>query len=141
MQLLDHVSIGVPNLDSARRFYDAIMSTLGATKVYDRPERLVTANGAHRTIRHRPTSRCTWIRVTSARVAAIGVSKRHPGNRSMPSTRRDSRPEVDRMANLDYGRTIIPATTPRFSTIRRAIAWKRFVISSLDGMMDGKQAV
>ena len=40
MQLLDHVSIGVPNLDSARRFYDAIMSTLGAAKVYDRPDAL-----------------------------------------------------------------------------------------------------
>jgi catechol 2,3-dioxygenase-like lactoylglutathione lyase family enzyme len=37
MQLLDHVSIGVPDLDRARPFYDAIMSALGATKVYDRP--------------------------------------------------------------------------------------------------------
>ncbi|MBB1630383.1 VOC family protein [Cupriavidus sp. UME77] len=40
MQLLDHVSIGVPNLDAARPFYDAIMQTLGATKVYDRPDAL-----------------------------------------------------------------------------------------------------
>lgn len=36
MQLLDHVSIGVPNLDAARPFYDSIMKALGATKVYDR---------------------------------------------------------------------------------------------------------
>jgi catechol 2,3-dioxygenase-like lactoylglutathione lyase family enzyme len=35
MQLLDHVSIGVPDLDAARPFYDAIMRTLGAAKVYD----------------------------------------------------------------------------------------------------------
>ena len=40
MQLLDHVSIGVPDLDIARRFYDAIMSTLGAAKVYDLPHAL-----------------------------------------------------------------------------------------------------
>ncbi|HEY4804142.1 MAG TPA: VOC family protein, partial [Paraburkholderia sp.] len=40
MQLLDHVSIGVPDLDAARPFYDAIMSALGALKVYDRPAAL-----------------------------------------------------------------------------------------------------
>ena len=40
MQLLDHVSIGVPDLDAARPFYDAIMKALGATKVYDRPNAL-----------------------------------------------------------------------------------------------------
>ncbi|PRY05050.1 VOC family protein [Paraburkholderia sp. BL25I1N1] len=40
MQLLDHVSIGVPDLDAARPFYDSIMKALGATKVYDRPNAL-----------------------------------------------------------------------------------------------------
>ncbi|SDB91763.1 VOC family protein [Paraburkholderia lycopersici] len=40
MQLVDHVSIGVPDLDAARPFYDAIMSALGAAKVYDRPDAL-----------------------------------------------------------------------------------------------------
>ncbi|USI71574.1 VOC family protein [Sphingomonas morindae] len=36
MLLLDHVSIGVPDLDAARPFYDAIMEALGVSKVYDR---------------------------------------------------------------------------------------------------------
>jgi catechol 2,3-dioxygenase-like lactoylglutathione lyase family enzyme len=40
MQLLDHVSIGVPDFQSARPFYDAIMTALGATKVYDRSDAL-----------------------------------------------------------------------------------------------------
>ncbi|ASW02432.1 VOC family protein [Paraburkholderia aromaticivorans] len=40
MQLLDHVSIGVPDLDAARPFYDSIMKALGATKVYDRTNAL-----------------------------------------------------------------------------------------------------
>ncbi len=40
MQLLDHVSIGVPDLQAARPFYDAIMTALGATKVYDRADAL-----------------------------------------------------------------------------------------------------
>jgi catechol 2,3-dioxygenase-like lactoylglutathione lyase family enzyme len=40
MQLLDHVSIGVPDMDAARRFYDAIMNALGASKVYDLPQAL-----------------------------------------------------------------------------------------------------
>jgi catechol 2,3-dioxygenase-like lactoylglutathione lyase family enzyme len=40
MQLLDHVSIAVPDLLAARPFYDAIMTALGAVKVYDRPSAL-----------------------------------------------------------------------------------------------------
>ncbi|MBI1891171.1 MAG: VOC family protein [Burkholderiales bacterium] len=40
MQLLDHVSISVPDLNAARPFYDAVMAALGAEKVYDRPEAL-----------------------------------------------------------------------------------------------------
>ena len=40
MQLLDHVSIGVTDLNVARSFYDSIMVALGATKVYDRPSAL-----------------------------------------------------------------------------------------------------
>lgn len=38
MLLLDHVSIGVPDLGAARPFYDAIREALGARKVYDRPD-------------------------------------------------------------------------------------------------------
>ena len=40
MQLLDHVSITVHDLDAARPFYDAAMQALGAAKVYDRPDAL-----------------------------------------------------------------------------------------------------
>ncbi|WP_241291212.1 VOC family protein [Burkholderia stabilis] len=40
MQLLDHVSISVPDIDLARPFYDAVMTALGASKVYDRPTAL-----------------------------------------------------------------------------------------------------
>lgn len=40
MQLLDHVSIGVTDIDAARRFYDSIMKALDATKVYDHPNAL-----------------------------------------------------------------------------------------------------
>lgn len=36
MLLIDHVSIGVLNMHQARVFYDAIMSVLGAPKVYER---------------------------------------------------------------------------------------------------------
>ncbi|OZI18095.1 glyoxalase [Bordetella genomosp. 7] len=40
MQLLDHVSITVPDLQAARPFYDAVMVALGAVKVYDRADAL-----------------------------------------------------------------------------------------------------
>jgi catechol 2,3-dioxygenase-like lactoylglutathione lyase family enzyme len=36
MQLLDHASISVRDLESARTFYDAVMRALGCEKVYDR---------------------------------------------------------------------------------------------------------
>ena len=39
MQLLDHVSIGVPDIDAVRPFYDAIMTALGASKVVHIPKR------------------------------------------------------------------------------------------------------
>jgi len=40
MQLLDHVSITVADLNGACPYYDAIMSALGCEKVYDRAEAL-----------------------------------------------------------------------------------------------------
>jgi catechol 2,3-dioxygenase-like lactoylglutathione lyase family enzyme len=40
MQLLDHVSIVVVDLQAARPFYDAVMAALGAVKVYDRQQAL-----------------------------------------------------------------------------------------------------
>lgn len=40
MQLLDHVSITVSDLERARPFYDAVMSALACEKVYDRQDAL-----------------------------------------------------------------------------------------------------
>ncbi|KVG26010.1 VOC family protein [Burkholderia diffusa] len=71
MQLLDHVSIGVPDIDQARPFYDGVMAALGATRVYDRG----TALGYG--------ERCNASDTTSTFVAIyldpaeVGVSKRH----------------------------------------------------------------
>ncbi|MEW9584221.1 VOC family protein [Paraburkholderia sp. DGU8] len=71
MQLLDHVSIGVPDLDAARPFYDSIMKVLGATKVYDRPSALGYGE------------RCTAVDTKSTCLAVyldpsrIDVNKRH----------------------------------------------------------------
>lgn len=38
MQLLDHVSISVGDIDRAKRFYKAILSTLGAVVAYERDD-------------------------------------------------------------------------------------------------------
>lgn len=40
MQLLDHLSLSVADVDLVRPFYDAVMAALGADKVYDRPAAL-----------------------------------------------------------------------------------------------------
>ncbi|RIX49863.1 MAG: VOC family protein [Rhodocyclales bacterium GT-UBC] len=40
MHLLDHASIAVSDLATARPFYDAVMAALGADKVYDREDAL-----------------------------------------------------------------------------------------------------
>lgn len=71
MHLLDHVSIGVPDLDTARPFYDAIMSALGATKVYDRPQALGYGERCDQTD---TLSTCLTI---YADAGVIGESKRH----------------------------------------------------------------
>jgi catechol 2,3-dioxygenase-like lactoylglutathione lyase family enzyme len=38
MQLIDHVSISVRDIDRAKRFYTAVLSTLGAVVAYDRED-------------------------------------------------------------------------------------------------------
>jgi catechol 2,3-dioxygenase-like lactoylglutathione lyase family enzyme len=40
MFVLDHVSIAVHDIETARSFYDAAMGALGVPKVYDRPDAL-----------------------------------------------------------------------------------------------------
>jgi len=71
MQLLDHVSISVPDIDVARPFYDAIMAALGAAKVYDRP----TALGYGERCSANDTA-STFLAVYQD-PAEIGASKRH----------------------------------------------------------------
>jgi catechol 2,3-dioxygenase-like lactoylglutathione lyase family enzyme len=71
MQLIDHASISVPDLNAARAFYDAIMAALGAVKVYDEPRALGYGE------------RCTSEDTTSTYLAVyedgreVGESKRH----------------------------------------------------------------
>ena len=132
MQLLDHVSIGVPDLDIARRFYDAIMNALGAAKVYDLPHAL--GYGA----------RCTPQDAASTYVAVYldqgpigttsgtGVSRPRPVRRSTRFTRPALRLAGVRTAPQGYERTTIQVITQRFSMIRRATALKRSVTSSPD---------
>lgn len=71
MQLLDHVSIGVPDIDAARPFYDAIMNALGASKVYDRPQAL---GYGERCSQADTTSSCLAVYLDAS---DIGVNKRH----------------------------------------------------------------
>lgn len=71
MRLLDHVSIGVPNLELARPFYDSIMKVLGATKVYDRPDALGYGERCSTTDTE---STCLAVYLDAS---DIGASKRH----------------------------------------------------------------
>ena len=71
MQLLDHVSIGVPDIDQARPFYDAVMAALGAAKIYDRPNAL---GYGERCSANDPESTFLAVYLDPAEV---GASKRH----------------------------------------------------------------
>lgn len=71
MQLLDHVSIGVPDVDAARRFYDAIMAALGASKVYDRADAL---GYGERCSQDDTASTCLAVYLDTS---DIGANKRH----------------------------------------------------------------
>ncbi|HGO6124855.1 TPA: VOC family protein [Burkholderia cepacia] len=71
MQLLDHVSISVPDIELARPFYDAIMAALGATRVYDRGTALGYGERCHAN-----DTASTFLAIYLD-PAEIGVSKRH----------------------------------------------------------------
>ncbi|MDN7857755.1 VOC family protein [Burkholderia cepacia] len=71
MQLLDHVSISVPDIELARPFYDAIMAALGAARVYDRG----TALGYGERCNANDTA-STFLAIYLD-PAEVGVSKRH----------------------------------------------------------------
>jgi catechol 2,3-dioxygenase-like lactoylglutathione lyase family enzyme len=129
MQLLDHVSIGVPDLATARPFYDAVMDVLGALKVYDRPHALgYGEKDARRGIPPRHVLPCIVIRKAWATASGTGASRRRPASRSTRSTRRASAQEDARTALRGSAPTIIPLTTPPSSSTRPAIAWKRCAI-------------
>lgn len=71
MQLLDHVSITVKNLDHCRPFYEAIMKALGAEKIHARDDaigfgaRCSAADDSH-----------TYLTIASSS-AASGDARRH----------------------------------------------------------------
>lgn len=52
MQLIDHVSIAVRDLERARPFYEAIFRALDVSKVYDRAERSASINPSKREAIH-----------------------------------------------------------------------------------------
>lgn len=65
MQLLDHVSITVPDLARAKPFYLAVMSTLGATLAYERADAIGFGE------RNRPQDdRHTYLSVFESKAAA-----------------------------------------------------------------------
>ncbi len=71
MQLLDHVSIAVADIATARPFYDAVMAALGCDKVFDRVDAL--GYGA----RCRPeTAGDTYLAVLASGAAALD-DRRH----------------------------------------------------------------
>ena len=93
MQLLDHVSIEVHDFGTARPFYDAIMTALGAVKVYDRPSAL--GYGA----------RCSATDTTSTCLAVYLGSERVGNNRRHWCFKAASRDHVDAFysAGLAFG--------------------------------------
>ena len=83
MQLLDHLSLTVPDLGAARVFYDAVMAPLGAAKVYDRPDALGYGE--------RCRAGSTWHTYLSVLAGAAGA----PGARSHCCFKAPSRAAVD----------------------------------------------
>lgn len=128
MQLLDHVSIGVPDMDAARRFYDAIMDALGAAKVYDLPHAL---GYGERCTPKDAASTCLAVYLDHGQVTD---SKRHWCFKAA------SREQVDvfhaaglaaggaRMVNPVCALITMPDITLRSCATRRVIALKRFAI-------------
>jgi catechol 2,3-dioxygenase-like lactoylglutathione lyase family enzyme len=93
MHLLDHVSIAVSQLATARPFYDAVMNALGATKVYD----LETALGYG--------ERCTAANTTSTYLAVYEAGQAGTSDRRHWCFKASSRSVVDAFhrAGLEAG--------------------------------------
>ena len=125
MQLLDHVSISVPDIDLARPFYDAIMAALGAARSMTGRPRSATANAAVRTTPHRRFWRSIWIPLKSARASGTGVPRAASRWRrfSKPAWRRAGSPTAARLAAAVPRRLL-----RRSSSTRPAIGSRRCVM-------------
>ena len=127
MQLLDHVSIAVPDLTQARTFYDATMSAIGCEKVYDRADalgygvRCTAAEPMH-------TYLAVYLSPSANTTSAIGVSRPSPPGRFALSTPLPSRMAARAMESRACGRITTPLTMAHLSGIPTAIAWRLFAI-------------
>ena len=120
--LLDHVSLGVANLERSRAFYDATLRPLGLVRLLDFEGRgsdygsVPHPHGVEFTI--------TAESGTGTRAAPISASERPIEPLCAPSMPPRSRLAGWTMARPGCGPSIIPATTPRSCSIPMDIASK-----------------
>ena len=119
--MIDHVSVGVSDLERSARFYEAALAPLGLSRLVTRPA----------TVGFGKNYPEFWINLRAGmapvapRAASISACGRNRPPRSMPSMPRRSRPAAAPMARRGCARTIACAITRRSSPIPTATASRR----------------
>lgn len=127
MQLLDHVSISVQDIGSAKRFYTAILSTLGAVVAYERDDAIGFGE------RNRPNDdRHTYLSIYQSPQAyqtqdATGASVRSRKSKSMPFMLLGLL-QVARMRARQAYEAITPSTMRHSFWIQRETRWRLSII-------------
>jgi hypothetical protein len=126
--MLDHISLGVTDLERSRRFYDAALRPLGLVRTVDFEKRgsdygaMAGQLGVEFTITlETGVSPLRGMHCSSALPTAC---------RSVPFTARHSAREVTTMAALACARSIIPTTTRPLSSIRTGTVSRAAVVLS-----------
>jgi catechol 2,3-dioxygenase-like lactoylglutathione lyase family enzyme len=101
--MIDHVSVGVSNLERAARFYEAALAALGLSRLVTRPATVGFGKGYPE----------FWINLRTEMAAVEPANGFAPGRpaRSMPFMRRRCKPEAAPTARRACARTTACATT------------------------------
>jgi catechol 2,3-dioxygenase-like lactoylglutathione lyase family enzyme len=127
--MLDHVTIGVSNIERSRSFYDLALRPLGIMRLYAEGE---TASGYG--ISPKAFFWISWrsFPQTGAHIAFTAQDR-------AGFMRKPSRPAARTMERLEYARITIPVTTEPLSSIPTATISRQFATRGRDNLPPMRQ--
>jgi|SRR5215218_8963915 hypothetical protein len=122
--MLDHVTLGVSDIERSIRFYDQALRPLGIERLYAEGENAAGYGAGRKAF--------FWISLRGAsQTAATSLSQPKTGKSSIDFTRPRSQPAAVTTGSRGCARTITKITTGRSCLILTATTLKRFVTGSV----------